>query len=68
MTSQRSVFRRIFLAGWRVLDGARKLVLNLVFFFLLYLVISALLDFEETLIIHPNTALVLQPQGDVVEE
>ena len=51
-----------------MVDGARKLVLNLVFFFLLYLVISALLDFEETLIIHPDTALVLQPQGDVVEE
>lgn len=68
MTSQRSVFKGIFLAGWRMVDGARKLVLNLVFFFLLYLVISALLDFEETLIIHPNTALVLQPQGNVVEE
>jgi protease-4 len=68
MDSQRSVFKRTFLAAWRVVDGARKLVLNLVFFFLLYLVIAGLLDFEETLIIQPNTALVLQPQGDVVEE
>jgi protease-4 len=68
MNSQQSVFKRIFLAGWRIVDGTRRLILNLVFFLLLYLVISGLLDFEETLIIQPNTALVLQPQGDVVEE
>jgi protease-4 len=51
-----------------MLDGARKVFLNLVFFFLLYLVIAGLLDFEESLILHPDTALVLQPQGNVVEE
>jgi protease-4 len=62
------VFKRTVLAAWRLIDGARKLILNLVFFFLLYLVISGLLDFEDTLIIQPNTALVLQPKGDVVEE
>ena len=42
--------------------------MNLIFFFILYLAIATLLDFDETLIIHPDTALVLQPQGDVVEE
>jgi protease-4 len=68
MNSQRSVLKRIFLAAWRLVDGARKVFLNLVFFFLLYLVIAGLLDFEESLILHPDTALVLQPQGDVVEE
>jgi protease-4 len=68
MNSQESVFKRVFLAGWRLVDGARKLVLNLIFFFILYLAIATLLDFDETLIIHPDTALVLQPQGDVVEE
>lgn len=68
MISQQSVFKRVFLAGWRLVDGARKLVLNLIFFFILYLAVATLLDFDETLIIHPDTALVLQPQGDVVEE
>lgn len=68
MNSQQSVFKRVFLAGWHLIDGARKLVLNLVFFFILYLAVATLLDFGETLIIHPDTALVLQPQGDVVEE
>ena len=68
MNSQRSVLKRIFLAAWRLVDGARKVFLNLVFFFLLYLVIAGLLDFDESLILHPDTALVLQPQRDVVEE
>jgi len=63
-----SVLKRTLRAAWRLIDGARKLVLNLVFFLLLYLVVITLLDFEETLIIQPKTALVLQPQGDVVEE
>ncbi|MGK2924076.1 MAG: signal peptide peptidase SppA [Lysobacterales bacterium] len=68
MNPQQSVFKRVFLAGWRVIDGARKVVLNLIFFFILYLAVATLLDFDETLIIYPDTALVLQPQGDVVEE
>ena len=68
MNSQQSVFKRVFLAGWHLIDGARKLVLNLIFFFILYLAVATLLDYDETLIIHPDTALVLQPQGDVVEE
>jgi len=68
MNSQRSVIARIFGAIWRFIDGARKLVLNLVFLFILYLVVLAFIDSGETLIIQPDTALVLRPQGDVVEE
>jgi protease-4 len=68
MTSQRSFISRFFLGLWRLVDGFRKVVLNLVFFFILYLVILAIIDSDETLIIQPDTALVLRPQGDVVEE
>ena len=68
MTSQRSFFARMFRAVWRFIDGTRKLVLNIVFLLLLYLVVMAVLDIEDTLIIQPDTALVLRPQGDVVEE
>jgi protease-4 len=53
---------------WRLVDGTRKVVLNLVFLLILYLVLLALIDSGETLIIQPDTALVLRPQGDVVEE
>jgi protease-4 len=68
MNSQRSVIARIFGAAWRFVDGARKLVLNLVFLLILYLVVLLFFDSGETLIIQPDTALVLRPQGDVVEE
>jgi len=68
MSSQRSVIARFFGAVWRLVDGTRKLVLNLVFLLILYLVVLALIDSGETLIIQPDTALVLRPQGDVVEE
>ncbi|MDX1381338.1 MAG: signal peptide peptidase SppA, partial [Xanthomonadales bacterium] len=63
-----SVLKRTLRGAWRLIDGARKVFLNLVFFLLLYLVVVTLLDLDETLIVQPKTALVLQPQGDVVEE
>jgi protease-4 len=68
MSENRSAFTRFLLGIWHVIDGARKLVLNLVFFVILYLVVMAFIDTGETLIIEPETALVLQPYGDVVEQ
>jgi len=68
MKPQRSALTRLFLAVWHFIDGARKLVLNLVFLLILYVVIMALIDTSDTLIIQPDTALVLQPYGDVVEQ
>ena len=68
MNSQRSVIARVFGAIWRFVDGARKLVLNLVFLLILYLLVLVFIDSGETLIIQPDTALVLRPHGDVVEE
>ena len=46
MTAERSLFSRFFLALWRLVDGTRKLVLNLVFFFILALVLSAMFQTE----------------------
>ena len=68
MSEKRSAITRFLLGIWHVIDGARKLVLNLVFFLILYLVIMAFIDTGETLLIEPETALVLQPFGDVVEQ
>jgi protease-4 len=59
---------RFLLGIWHVIDGARKLLLNLVFLLILYFVILALIDTDETLIIQQNTALVLRPYGNVVEQ
>jgi protease-4 len=68
MTSKRSIFSRFFLGIWHFIDGARKLALNLVFLLILYFILVALIDTEEMLVIQPDTALVLQPYGDVVEQ
>ena len=68
MTSNRSIFSRFFLGIWHVIDGARKLVLNLVFLILLFIVVMSYIDTEDTLIIQPDTALVLRPYGNVVEQ
>jgi protease-4 len=68
MTSNRSIVSRFFLGIWHVIDGARKLVLNLVFLILLFIVVMSYIDTEDTLIIQPDTALVLRPYGNVVEQ
>jgi protease-4 len=68
MSSNRSIFSRFFLGIWRVVDGARKLVINLVFVFIIYIVVLAVISTDETLTIQPDTALVLQPYGNVVEQ
>jgi protease-4 len=68
MNSEPSIFARFFLGTWRVIDGARKLVLNLVFLVILYIVVMAFIDAGDTLMIQPDTALVLRPYGNVVEQ
>jgi protease-4 len=68
MTAERSFLSRFFIALWRVVDGARKLVLNLVFFVLLFFVVMAFIDSGEALLIKPDSALVLRPYGVVVEQ
>ena len=68
MNSERSLLTRFLFGIWHFIDGARKLLLNLVFLLLLYLVVLAYMDTDETLIIQPDTALVLRPYGNVVEQ
>mgnify|MGYP001816232337 FL=1 len=68
MKKEPSLPVRILRGIWRMIDGARKVVLNLVFFLILYVVIVALIDSGDHLIVQPDTALVLRPQGDVVEQ
>ena len=68
MTSNHSFISRFFLGIWHFINGARKFVLNLVFLFILYIVVVALIDTDEAFIIQPDTALILQPHGSVVEQ
>ena len=68
MTSDRSVISRFFLGIWRLIDGARKVALNLLFLIIAYIVVIALIDTDDAFTIKPDTALILQPYGDVVEQ
>lgn len=68
MASERSFISRFFLGIWRFIDGFRKLVLNLVFFLILFIVITAVIDTDDALVVQQDTTLVLRPYGDVVEQ
>lgn len=68
MATERSAFSRFFLGLWRLVDGTRKLVLNLLFLLIVYFVVLMFVDTEETLVLQSDTALVLRPYGNVVEQ
>jgi protease-4 len=68
MTSEHSFLGRFFRGIWRLIDGARKLVLNLVFLLIMYLLVMTFMDTGDTLIVQSDTTLVLQPFGDIVEQ
>ncbi len=65
---QRSAFARFFIGIWNFIDGTRRLVLNLLFVLILVLLVLAFIDTGESLALQPTTALLLNPQGDIVEE
>jgi protease-4 len=67
-SEERSMFVRFFVAIWKFIDGTRKLVLNVIFLFILLFVVLAVVDTGEALIVQSDTALVLKPQGNVVEQ
>jgi protease-4 len=59
---------RFFRGLWRALNGTRIVILNLVFFFFLFLVVAAVLTPKDRLVVEGQTTLVLRPQGNIVEE
>ena len=68
MTTERSALTRFFLGIWHLIDGARKLLLNLIFLLIMYFVVLAFIETGETVIIKQDTALVLRPYGNIVEQ
>lgn len=68
MTDSRgNAFTRLFRGIGRLLNGLRIVVLNLVFFFLLFLVIGVLVD-DRKLSVDDGIALVVAPRGEIVEQ
>jgi len=63
-----SIIKRFFSSFWRVLNFTRSLMVNLVFFILLFAFIGVLSSGEEQLQVPEKTALILNLVGDVVEQ
>lgn len=68
MSSEQSATKRVFLGIWHFIDGARKVFLNLLFFLIVFFILSAIFSGGDSLIVQPNSALLVQPAGRVVEE
>ena len=68
MNNNPSIIKRIFSSLWRVLTLTRSVVVNLVFFILLFGFIAVISSGDEQIQIPEKTALVLNLVGDVVEQ
>ena len=68
MNNKPGIIKRIFSSLWRVLSFSRSLVVNLVFFVLLFSFIGLFTSGEKTIIVPEDTALVLNLVGDIVEQ
>ncbi len=62
------MIRRFFGGLWAVLDFSRRLVLNLLFLLIVAVLLFAWLASDKPPRLQPDTALILNVQGDVVEE
>ncbi len=67
MTENRSFLVRAWLGFWRSLDLVRRIILNVIFFGLLYLFFVAIQP-ETPMRVNVDTTLVLRPYGDIVEQ
>ncbi|MBL4911000.1 MAG: signal peptide peptidase SppA [Alteromonadaceae bacterium] len=63
-----NIIKRLFSALWQLINGTRKLILNLIFFFFIVLFIAAVSNEKEHIIVPNDTALVLDLYGDIVEQ
>jgi protease-4 len=68
MTENSSWLVRSWLGLWYVIDGARKVFLNLLFLLIIYLLFILVFKSDQPLTMRGDTTLVLRPYGNVVEE
>ena len=68
MNNNPGIIKRIFSSIWRVLTFTRSVVVNLVFFILLFAFIAIISTSDEQIQVPEKTALVLNLVGDVVEQ
>ena len=68
MPERPGFFRRFFLGLWRLLDFSRRLVLNVLFMAIVAVLLIAWFSGDKPPRLQADTALVLNLQGDLVEE
>jgi len=68
MKENKSTLARITFGFFSLLNTSRKIILNLVFFTVLFIFIIAINSGEEAIVIKPGSALVLNLSGDIVEQ
>jgi protease-4 len=68
MNKKPNIIKRIFSGLWSGITFTRNLVLNLVFFILLFSFIAVIASNEDQIIVPNKTALVLNLVGDIVEQ
>jgi len=68
MNQSPGTIKRLGISLWRVLNISRKVIVNLVFFTLLLLFFVAISQDGDKVTIPKQTALVLNLQGDIVEQ
>lgn len=64
---KRNIIVRIFSAFWRFLDQSRRAVVNILFLFLVFIVLSAIFE-EEQNPVEDGSALLINPKGFIVEQ
>jgi len=62
------LIRRFFGGLWRALNFARRLIFNLLFLAIVGILLLAWLASDGPVVVAPNTSLVVNVQGDIVEE
>jgi protease-4 len=68
LNTEKSFLTGLFQFFWKLINGVRVLILNVVFFFLLFIFVIAFMETDESRIVETQSALVLNPHGSIVEQ
>lgn len=68
MSDKPSIIKRVFKKLWMLINTTRKIILNLVFFIIVFAVFGALFDDSDKVVVPNKTALILNLKGDIVEQ
>ncbi|NMP32375.1 signal peptide peptidase SppA [Thalassotalea sp. M1531] len=68
MTKQPGIIRRFFSSCWALINTARKILVNLVFIVVIFAFIAILTHEESQVSVPNNSALLLDLNGDIVEQ